>query len=297
MINNEQLWEIGQTVLRSLGSHYEGGMDSAAKNFGLKSPIWYPLTAAYIFKPDPISVQRLKVRSPYSSTSYFGTPLQALTEAGFLVQSPLGGYSITDQGNEATLAILFAAYKTLEAISLLSKDKMRSLANSLGRLVQACMIHGYPISKWSIIYSRRLDESSTENYAAKIDQYLSDLFSYRDDSHLASWRNLAVSGHAWDVLSVIWREGPISIEVVSDRLARRKWTKEETHQAVDEIRTNGWIEETMELTVTERGNHIRNEAEALTNDYFFSPWDSAPRSDLETLSTLLPELNELLGVD
>ena len=229
MINNEQLWEIGQTVLRSLGSHYEESMDSAAKEFGLETPIWYPLTAAYIFKPDPISVQRLKVRSPYSSTSYFETPLQALTESGFLTPSPLGGYLITDQGIEATLAIMFAAYKALDALSLLSKDKMQSLANSLGRLVQACMIHGYPISKWSIIYSRRLDESSSENHAAKIDQYLSDLFSYRDDSHLASWRNLAVSGHAWDVLSVVWREGPISIEVVSDRLARRKWTKEETN--------------------------------------------------------------------
>jgi len=296
-MNNEQLWEVGQTVLRSLGAHYEESMDAAAKEFGLESPIWYPLTAAYIFKPDPISVQRLKVRSPYSSTIYLDTPLQALTEAGLLIQSPLGGYSITNQGNEATLSIMFAAYKALDALSLLSEDKMRSLANSLGRLVQACMIHGSPISKWSIIYSRRLDKSSLDNYAAKIDQYLSDLFSYRDDSHLASWRNLAVSGHAWDVLSVIWREGPITIESVSDKLARRKWTKEETNQAADEIRTKGWIEGTLELTVTEKGNQIRDEAEALTNDYFFSPWDSVPKSDLETLSTLLPELYDLLSVD
>jgi len=297
MKNNEQLWEIGITVLRSLGSHYEESMDSAAKEFGLESPIWYPLTAAYIFKPDPISVQRLKVRSPYSSTSYFENPLQALTESRFLTQSPLGGFTLTDRGNEATLAIMLAAYNAMEAISVLSEDKMRSLTNSLGRLVQVCMIHGYPISKWSIIYSRRLDGSSQDNYTAKIDQYLSDLSSFRDDSHLASWRHLDVGGHAWDVLSVIWREGPILIDLVADRLVRRKWTKEETNQAADELRIKGWIEGSMELTITESGIHIRDEAEALTNDYFFSPWDSAPGNDLETLSILLPELNELLGVD
>lgn len=297
MLNNEQIWGIGQKVMKYLESYYEGSMDAAAKEFGLEPPNWYPLTAAYIFKPDPISVQRLRVRSPYSSMSYFETPIQTLAEAEFLVQSPIGGFTLTDRGNEATRAIMLAAYNAMETISLLSENKMQLLTNSLGRLVQACMIHGYPISKWSIIYSRRLDGSSQDNHTAKIDQYLSDLSSYRDDSHLASWRHLKVGGHVWDVLTVIWREGPTSIEVVSDQLARRKWTKEETNRAVDELRTKGWIEDSTEMTITETGIHIRDEAETLTNKYFFAPWDSAPGSDLEGLSTLLPELSERLGVD
>jgi hypothetical protein len=105
-----------------------------------------------------------------------------------------------------------------------------------------------------------------------------------------------VSGHAWDVLSVIWREGPTSIKVVSDRLARRKWTKEETNQAANELRSKGWIAGNTDLILTETGTNVRNEAETLTNEYFFAPWDSTPGSDLEVLSTLLSELSERLGV-
>jgi hypothetical protein len=271
-------------------------MDAAAKEFGLEPPNWYLLTAAYIFEPDPISTERLRVRSPYSSMIYFENPLQTLMKAGFLVQNPIGGFTLTDRGNEATQAIMLAAYNAMETISPLPKDKMRLLANSLGRLVQACMIHGYPISKWSIIYTRRLDRSPKDNYTAKIIQYLSDLSSFRDDSHLASWRHLDIDGHAWDVLTVIWREGPTSIEVVSDRLAWRKWAKEETHQAVKELQAKDWIEDSIELTMTKAGIHIRDEAEILTDKYFFTPWDSTPESELETLSTLLPELNERIGV-
>jgi hypothetical protein len=115
-----------------------------------------------------------------------------------------------------------AAYAGMQAAPILSQDEMQVVANTLGRLVRVCMIHGEPISKWSLIYSRRLDGSPEEAWAAKIDQYLSDLAAYRDDAHLASWLPHHVSGHAWDVLTQLWREGSMSFEAITDRIARRR---------------------------------------------------------------------------
>jgi hypothetical protein len=53
----------------------------------------------------------------------------------------------------------------------------------------------------------------------------------------------------------------------------------------------------MALRMTETGIRVRDEAEVLTNKYFFAPWDSAPNSDLEAISTLLPKLSERLSAD
>lgn len=297
MINKKQIWESAEKALRAFSAHYQDRMDVAAKEFGLDPPTWYPLTAAYTFKPDPISVERLRIRSPYSSPRYFDEPLMGLLKGNFIGQSPLGGYSLTHLGEEAVQSISNAAYEGMAAIPLLSVDDMRNLAHSLGRLSQACIIHGGPISRWSIIYIRRLDGSPPDTHAAKIDQYLSDIYAFRDDAHLAAWQQHDVGGHAWDVLTVVWREGFSTLEQVTNRLARRRWTRSETEAAVAELRGLGWLAQEGELAVTETGARVREEAEELTDQYFYSPWEQLSDSDMQTLADLLPTLNDRLTVE
>jgi Mn-dependent DtxR family transcriptional regulator len=294
MMNKKQIWEVSHRTLRAFAPHYQPHLDATAKKFGLDPPTWYPLIPAHTFMPDPTSVERLRVRSPYSSPRYYEEPILSLYERGFLVESPLGGYTLTAEGDEAVNSITESAYESMQAIPVLGEGVMQSLAYSLGRLVQACMIYGEPISRWSIIYSRRLDEAPIDAYSAKIDQYLSDLAAFRDDAHLASWKSYNVSGHAWDILSSVWKDGPLSIKKVSDQLARRRWSMAETDNAVDELRNRGWIEVSGDLSVTEKGKDVRDESESLTDKYFFSPWSTVDDRDLTSISELLPNLTELL---
>lgn len=297
MMKKEELWRLGHMIVRELPSYYFERMEKAAEALGLKTPIWLPLTAAYTFLPDPISVDRMRVRSPYTSPDFFSERFNGLQEGGFLAPSALGGYSLSDSGISATRTIMSAAYEGMREISVLEVDEMRSLAHALGRLVQVCMIHGPSISKWSLIYSRRLDGAPEDAYTAKLDQYLSDLASYRDDAHLASWCHHDIGGHAWDVLTAIWREDPTTINEVRERLERRQWSQAQTEEAIKELRGRTWIEGSEKLAVTELGKQIRDEAESLTNHYFYVPWASADQRDLETMSNLLRRLAAKLDIE
>jgi hypothetical protein len=296
MMEQKEIWHLGHKVMRKLPSYYIERMEKAAKDFKLMAPTWYTLIAAYTFRPDPISIERMRVRIPYASPDYYEGQIQDLFGRGFLATSDLGGYSLTDQGIAATRAIMAAAYEGMSEAPVLDNDEMKSLVQALGSLVQVCMIHGPLISKWSLIYSRRLDEASGDAYTAKLDQYLSDLNSYRDDVHLASWSNHDIGSHAWEVLTLIWREGPSTFDEVTESLTRRKWAQEKTEEAIEELRNRNWVEGIDKLLVTKLGQQIRDESESLTDHYFYAPWAAAERKDLETISKLLPRLAAKLEI-
>lgn len=293
----EEIWQLGYKVMRGLASLYTKSMDQKAQELGLEAPTWYPLTAAYTFQPDPISVDRMRVRVPYASADYYEGPIRALVQAGCLVPSELGGYSLTEEGIQATRAIMAAAYEAMAQAPSLEDAEMKSLCNALGRLVQVCLVYGPAISKWSLIYSRRLDKAGNDAYMAKIDQYLSDLNSYRDDVHLAAWKHLEIDGHAWDVFSLVWREGAMELKAIREGLANRRWSQSKTEEALAVLREEGWVEEGEEIQLTELGSDIREVAEKRTDEYFYAPWDYADAEDLLTISSLLPELAAKLGID
>jgi hypothetical protein len=295
MMNDREIWVLASKAMRAFPRHYEECMETAARKHGLASPNWMPLIMTYTFKPDPISVDRLRVRSPYTAPRYYNALILHLHERGFFARSPLGGFVLSSLGVEAFQTIMDAAYAGMQAIPLLSSNDMQMLTRALGRLVQACLTYGEPISRWSLIYSRRLDESPAEAWAAKIDQYLSDLAAFRDDAHLASWIHYHVNGHSWDVLTQLWREGSMPIEAISDRLARQHWTREETSQAADELRKLGWVDGSQVLSITDLGREIRQHSETLTDTYFFAPWRMLVKDDLENLWRLLPQLYKLLA--
>jgi hypothetical protein len=55
----------------------------------------------------------------------------------------------------------------------------------------------------------------------------------------------------------------------------------------------GWVrEEAGTYRITEAGKKIRDEAEALTDGYFFAPWACLNESELEDLSNLSTQLRD-----
>ncbi len=61
------------------------------------------------------------------------------------------------------------------------------------------------------------------------------------------------------------------------------------------LANQGWVrEEAGTYQVTEAGKKIRDEAEALTDKYFFAPWSSLNESELEELASLASQLRDKL---
>jgi hypothetical protein len=271
---------------------YTEDMDSAAKSLGLEPPAWYSIIPAYTFEPDPISVPRIRVRIPYNSPAYYEESLLSLFELGCFDEVLDGEYLLNERGHEAFESIIHSAYQQMNEIPHLSPDSMEELQHLLYRLVQASLLSDEPTCKWSIIYSRRLDPGRDASAIIKVDQYLSDLTSYRDDAHLASWQSHEISGHAWDILGVIWSGEAASMGEIAERLKSRKWAETESVNAIAELENRGWIVAGEEMCITEQGSAAREKSEELTDQYFFSPWGILSEEELVRLGNLLKELKD-----
>lgn len=283
--------------MRRLMARYTDEMDNAAKSLGLDPPAWYPIIPAYTFEPDPISVARLRVRVPYNSLAYYEESLSLLRELGCLDEAPEAGHLLNKRGHQAFRRIIAAAYDQMNRLSLLPAGKLQELQQLLARLVQASMVSAEPTCKWNIIYSRRLDPGRGASAIVKVDQYLSDLAAYRDDAHLASWRSYNIGAHAWDILGVVWRREASAVDGLIERLQRRRWTEAESKQAIDDLRKRGWILVEEVLQLTDNGREVRDEAEKLTDRYFFEPWDTFTEAELDRLGGLVKELSDSLAAD
>jgi DNA-binding MarR family transcriptional regulator len=169
------------------------------------------------------------------------------------------------------------------------------LAGLLDRVVEASLAAPEPPGKWCLTIERHYDPGTDAPVMHRLDQYLSDLLAYRDDAHLAAWQRHAISGQAWEAFSVIWRSPAMTLDELSEKLARRGYTEEDYEQALRQLEALGWIEEDKGgYWTTPEGDAVRDEVEALTGRYFYTPWVCLDESETAALRELLIRLREAL---
>lgn len=295
-MNKREAWNLAHQVTQGFMSVYENIMDEAAISMGLQSgDCFLVIIPAHLFEPDPISVARLRIRVPYNSPIYYEGPLQVAKSAGFLDEVPEGGYILNRRGREALGKVMDAAYQQLGQLSLLSSAKIDELKLLLAKLVQASLLSPAHVCKWGILHSRRLDPGRNVAPVITIDQYLSDLASYRDDSHLAAWSVYSIDAHAWDILGVLWLGRASSTAEILNVLSKRCWSENETRHAITTLVREGWVNNGEKLTITEKGRQARERAEALTDEFFFSPWRVLTEAEYNRFCELMTQLNESLA--
>lgn len=294
-MNKREVWEIIRHVMQGFATHYGDVIVDAASSFGLEpSGFFLVILPAYLFEPDPISAARLRKRIPYNSPNYYQEPLMAVKNAGFLEKAPEGGYFLNERGHQALKKVMGAAYQKMDQLAPLSLRALDDLKLLLAKLIQSAILSPDIPSKWSILHSRRLDPGRNVSSIITIDQYLSDISSYRDDAHLASWSSYAISAHAWNILGALWQDQVSSGADVRELLKNRRWTEFETQEAINELVQKGWVSSGEKLTITDKGQQVRDHAEELTNKYFFSPWSVLTDVEYGLLCQLLTQLNENL---
>jgi hypothetical protein len=113
------------------------------------------------------------------------------------------------------------------------------------------------------------------------------------DSHMAAWRIHNIEGNLWEVFSEVWDGKNNTLDKLYEELSFRGITRDEYAQILQELVQYGWIQETDgEYQITGKGKQIREEAEVLTNQYFFSSWSCLSGTELEDLSGLAIQLRD-----
>ena len=124
-----------------------------------------------------------------------------------------------------------------------------------------------------------------------------ELAAYRDDAHIATWQAHNIEGHTWEVLTYLWREQTAaSADTLFEKLGYRSIPREVYVQDLRELESRGWAqEESGAYQLTDEGKRIREDAEALTDRYFFAPWSCLSEMELEDLLNLATQLRDGLN--
>ncbi|HEX6384696.1 MAG TPA: hypothetical protein VF177_08510 [Anaerolineae bacterium] len=293
VVMNENLWPLVVEVMRALRPHYGPAMEETAAAAGLERPAWFLLLPTLIFEPEPVSADRLRVRMPYNAGQYYHEGLATLANRGMLAAGSENEYRLTGKGRETVQHIIEAAYTRMAGLEPMPLADLERLAALLRRLVEASVAAPEPPGKWSICLSRRTDLGEDAAVVIRIDQYLSDLAAYRDDAHLAAWRPYGISGPAWEALTLLWRGEAGTLDGLYQKLEWRRYTRAVYAEALEDLVGRGWIvTEAGHYWTTVRGRTIRQEAEEVTDHYFYAPWSCLNEGESLALEGLLTQLRD-----
>jgi hypothetical protein len=212
--------------------------------------------------------------------------------------APQGGgeYVITEKGRAAMRQVEHAFYTHLGELSALTADEIGQAEELLARLVTACLETPEPVGKQHITLSHRGHLEGEYAPLAKIDQHLDDLNAFRDDAHVAAWQPHGVSGIAWEAFTFVWRGDATTAEALAQNLSFRGCKVQDYAAALADLAARGWIEQTPDgYRATDKGCALRQEAEDVTNRYYFAPWAALNDGERIQLHWLLTQLRNALG--
>jgi hypothetical protein len=293
-MNLTSIWSTLEESFDMLGGYGFPAMDKTATELALE-PGWFSWVAAiWLFGSEPITTANFMRMLPYGLARLNEERFASAAEQGYLISDGEGGYSPAERGLDAAHKIWRAAGDSLADLSSLPEENLHRLFSYLVRIADTALAAPEPPSHFFLAHKR-------ENYRRFGTQYplegfvvrFGELSAHRDDAHIAAWQAHNIEGHAWDVFSRIWRNDASTLDQMYETLQYNEVPQEIYARDLQELIVRGWIEENAGVfQATDEGKRIREEAEALTDKYFFAQWNCLNESELEELASLAGQLRD-----
>jgi len=285
-------WKTIEEAWSALSGRFEPLIETLCAQAGIESRILRLMLAVYTFEPEETTPAHLLVRSPYTAVDAYLRRLRQAEQQGLLTENSQGRFQMTERGRAITFQIVDAARQAMaQSDPLLPEDSGR-LAILLDRLTQTCLNTPPPPNTWSINLSMKLMPRLNPPMPF-IEQAISCLAAYRDDSHLAAWRRSGLSATALETLTLFWRGEATSLEELCKKLERRGHPCEVYKGVLSELRERGLITGPEQAPwVTGTGRVFRNEIELDTDRLFFAPWTCLSESESMELFDLVSRMRD-----
>jgi hypothetical protein len=288
-------WSVLEESFDILGGYGFPAMDRTATELALE-PGWFTWVAAiWLFGSEPITTANFMRMLPYGLARLNEERFASAAGQGCLISDGEGGYSPAERGLDAAHKIWRAAGDSLADLSSLPEENLHRLFSYLVRIADTALAAPEPPSHFFLAHKR-------ENYRRFGTQYplegfvvrFGELSAHRDDAHIAAWQAHEIEGHAWEILTYLWcNTSAASADTLFEKVGYRSIPLEVYTQDLQELAGRGWIEETAgEYLPSAEGKRIREEAETLTDRYFFAPWSCLSEAELEDLFNLSTELRD-----
>ena len=291
-MENLALWHLMRDAWRAINPHFETAIQEVMSESRLEPRSWGLLLAAQNFEPEEVTPGHLLVRSPYTSAENYLYQLKSITSAGYMAEVNPGKFRLTATGRQAVMRFIDKArFAMTQADPLPPADSSR-VAILLEKLVDGCLKHPAPPDTWSIRLSYQIMPEKDPPLPF-IEQAFTCLDAYREDAHLAAWRESNLSATTFEALTVLWYGEASSLNGIVRKLARRGHDPKIYSVALSDLRHNGYIAGARTaLRLTPAGQEFRDQVEAETNELFFRAWKVLSEVEKVELTDLITRLRD-----
>jgi DNA-binding PadR family transcriptional regulator len=295
----KDVWQMMEDARGTLVNLYRPAMRAEMDEVGFQGADLY-LTRRAAHYEKGITIDYVLNKFPYMAAPTVKENLAGAAKRGFVSGSNEDGYRATKDGREKLNQVLGAAEKKLSTLTTLPDTKLERLASLLRKLSDAMNNAEQPEDKPSIQDSRRITTGGEKHPLLQVALTMMDLASFRDDVHAAAWHDYDMAGHEWEAFSHVWGENVWGDKVstaseVAEKLAFRGFDEAAYTAALQKCVERGWLTESDGVyTVTEKGQTLRQEAEAKTDNLFYAPWAAINVPEMFELADLLTALQSTL---
>jgi hypothetical protein len=286
------LWKLMRESLSGIENCYLLAVDPLVSESGMGNREWGLLLAASTFEPDPTTPGHLMVRGPYTAAEQYSRLLSNAADRGYFDELADGQFRLTSLGRESVENYVELARKAMAESDPLTPETSLRLALALNRLVRQCLETPPPPNVWSIRLSFKL-MPSMDPALPYIEQAISCLVAYRDDAHLASWRNSGLPATALETLTILWRKQAKTLDDLVERLEHRGHPRMVYADALAELRDRNFVTGVRsDIRITPEGVEFRNGIEETTDRLFFTPWLCLNQSEMEEMAGILAQIKD-----
>lgn len=291
-MKEQELGILIREAWTALSPHYESAIECIIDESELEGRIWGVLLAVLTFEPDPTTPAHLLVRIPYTAAELYLARLNSAAQAGYLEEVEPGKYRLSKKGRSELNCFIKDARDAMSRADPLPSAESKRLGSLLDKLVQSCLNTDPPPDTWSVRHSFKL-MPSMDPPLPYIEQGFSCLSAYRDDAHLAAWKQSGLSATALETLTLLWRGDVYSLDSLVKKLEYRGHSLWVYADALAVLRERGDISGADDkLVITPTGKYFRERVESDTDGYFFAPWSCLSDSEKVELGDLLVNLRD-----
>ncbi|MDL1944801.1 hypothetical protein FBQ99_20945 [Chloroflexi bacterium CFX2] len=290
-----KFWALIRSLVRILLEITEPRIEDAAVGRDIPIELYYFSELGL----EHFSVGNFQKRDPFTNPEQFKNSFARFDLKGWIVPLPDDRYEVSPETREAVRRIISDGDARLAEFDRMPESELKRLVDLLEQIASANLEAPEPPEKWAILHRFRVADGNSP-LIVQLRELLMDLFAYRDDSHLsAAHPHFGRAGIVWSVLGSICDGDAVNAKQMVEKMDYRGYEEEDYEVAIQAAVQIGWVEAAdapYAYRPTSKGREIREQAERLTDEYFFRPWSVLTEGELDELYALLSKLRGQLIV-
>lgn len=289
-----KFWPLIHSVIQEFWAITEPHIEDASIRFNIPIELYYYSELGL----DSFSTEEFQKRDPFSNPVLFDKAFVTLNFKGWIQPAHDEKYHVTSQAREGARTIIQAGDEHLQSFESFTDIDLQKLGLLLKQVVISNSVTPAPPEKWAVLKRFRVSDQNSPRIA-QIREYLMDLYAYRDDSHISAARpHFGQAGIVWSVLGALWKNDHVTAAQLTESMTFRGYEASDYRVALQAAVQIGWAvpaDASGSYAITQKGRELREQAEQLTNEYFYAPWSVLTNSELDELYDLLLKLREQLN--